>query len=146
MDQLPKIICIDCQEKLELSYTFKKQSLQSQQKLIEIFNADSTSNQSDENIEVMEIILLDIKPENIDLIEDNSAVDLVENPQTKSLITKPNPFECPRCCKPCNNELSLVQHKKTHKNDVTTVKCYLCGKGFQHKQSLNRHLKVRPWH
>lgn len=143
MDQLPKIICIDCQEKLELSYTFKKQSLQSQQKLIEIFNADGTSNQSDENIEVIEIILLDIKPENIDLIEDNSAVDLVANPQTKSFITKP--FECPRCCKPCNNELSLVQHKKTHKNDVTPVKCYLCGKGFQHKQSLNRHLKVRPW-
>lgn len=145
MDQLPKIICIDCQLKLELSYAFKKESLQSQQKLTEIFEADCTLNQSDENIEEIEIKLLDIKPENIDLSEDNCAADLKENPQTKSFIIKPTkPNECPRCCKPCNNEILLIQHKKTHQNDVTPVKCYLCGKGFQHKQSLNRHLKVRP--
>lgn len=133
MDQFPKQICIDCQIKLEASYSFIKQCQESAIKLEEIIKANNG------------IEAIAIKHEQIDSFEDNSVdiedncVDNHEELRNKSVNLKKS-LECKRCPMQFDNQQLLADHLKSHSDDPTPAKCHLCGKGFQHKRSIRRHL------
>lgn len=133
MDQFPKQICIDCQIKLEASYSFIKQCQESAIKLEEIIKTNDV------------VDAIEIKHEQIDSFEDNSvdiednSVDNHEELRKKSVNQKKS-LECKRCPMQFHNQELLADHLNSHSNDPTPAKCHLCGKGFQHKRSIKRHL------
>lgn len=163
MDALPKLICMDCQTKLEISYEFKKQCHQSEIKLNEISKADYEFNKMEpkpldienESIEVYQI--LDPASANVDssLLESDTSSSNDEANTYKcnrcfksyaskfSLIrhkAKGHPAECSRCCTEFENSEMLAKHMETHDADLTPFSCYVCKKGYHKKRSLKHHI------
>lgn len=51
-------------------------------------------------------------------------------------------YECDICGKILNHPSSVLYHKEAEHNDGRRFVCSKCGKGFKHKQLLQRHQLV----
>jgi KRAB domain-containing zinc finger protein len=55
------------------------------------------------------------------------------------------PYKCDICGKGFRHRQSLQRHTMTHTGDMP-YQCDICGKGFRHRQSLQRHIRTHTGH
>lgn len=163
MDEFSKLICNDCQNKITISYSFKQQCIESEQKLkgsiepdplesLEDFPDDEVSTESFDDfpggeIEEIEInIKPDIKIEAIDpLREDLTCAEPnisfpTQEVRNENIVVIDPMIDCHHCEKSFKTQKALDVHiglSQSHPHE-----CNRCCKQFDNQQMLTTHLKT----
>lgn len=167
MDEFPTLICNDCQNKITISYSFKQQCIESEQKLkgtiepdvavpsesFEDFPDEEVTTESFEDFPDGEIeeIDIDIKPDvkieakapqngnNLKYVESNISLPTQEVRDEDIVINDPM-IDCHHCEKSFKTQKALDVHiglSQLHPHE-----CNRCCKQFDNQQMLVIHLKT----
>ncbi|XP_001809587.2 zinc finger protein ZFP2 [Tribolium castaneum] len=126
-DGLPNLLCITCEDKLNLAYEFKQQCQKSDTTLREL------TNQSDSVI----------KEETCDIVvqPDFNIPELYNDTDSEDDDSKPKSFTCPFCQKVLRTKKGLRIHQRRHTGDKLRS-CHLCNAQFTRTHHLIRHMKT----
>lgn len=127
-DGLPQKLCEICLNTLQLSYTFRKQTLKAEQELKRLMQLQISV--KDENLDI------DMKSENTqDYSDCNSDFDYELLPKCKQEDVD---YKCNDCGGQFAEENKLLRHIMTH--NCTVFSCSICTKSFNKQTSLDKHI------
>jgi hypothetical protein len=131
-DGLPNLLCVNCENKLNLAYEFKQQCQKSDSALRELTNP-SDSVIKEESCDIV------VQPDfNIpDLFQDSDSDDDDTSDKRKSSSS----FTCPFCQKVLRTKKGLRIHQRRHTGDKLRS-CHMCNAQFTRSHHLIRHMKT----